>query len=194
MCVQFVCAINTWQSLSCLVTNRVAEWDEAAYSERNNVLETIIDHYTVGNWTLFSGTIHSYRKWRNIQKSTHFNTHTSSHYTCFLCSHTVPETSLFYNRHVEQWDVSLPNMANLISQFWIQGLYIYIHTVFWHNFNLMWQLSIYAILFSTFAKTSKPPSSFLILIFTPSLLSYTHTPSHTHTHWCTQTHAEPRLW
>lgn len=133
LCICSMCEPLTPGSL-CLVQSLI-DWfteGEVACRESNIVLETIIDHYTVGNWTLFSGPIHSFRKWRNIQKYTHFNTHPSI--ICFLCSHTVPEMSLFNNKHVEQWDVSLPNMANLISKFLIQGLYIYIYSVFWHDF------------------------------------------------------------
>lgn len=52
------------------------------------------------------------------------------------------------------------------------------------QFHFMWQISRSDALFSTFAKTSKPPSSFLILIFTPSLLCYTHTHTYVHTDPC----------
>lgn len=68
---------------------------------------------------------------------------------------------------------------------------IYIHTVFWHSFIFMWLHSRYDGLFLTFARTTKPPSSFLILIFTPSLLSYTHPHTHMHAHAHTHVHADP---
>ena len=104
-----MCVINTWQSLSCPVTNRVAEWGEAACSEKNNVLETIID---ITVWE--TGPIHLYRKRRNTQKYTQYNSHTHTAITHVSFVHT-PYHSLFNNVHVEQWDVLLPNMANLIS-------------------------------------------------------------------------------
>ena len=72
-------------------------------------------------------------------------------------------------------------METLISLYWNQSLCIYSRSLFWHNFISMWLHSRYVALFSTFAKTSKSPSRFLILIFTPSLLGCTHPQTHTHT-------------
>lgn len=118
---------------------------------------------------------------QEIEKYTDILTKTSSHYTCFLCSHAVPDTSLFNSRHVEQ---SL-YMANLI----LNPVCIFITTVSIGavSFHVA-ALQIWCLVFNFCQnlQTTFLLSNSNFYSFSPQL------PPHTHT--CTQTHAEAWLW